>query len=142
MSAEPTAPTESGAVADPNVQRIKDYQAAMARGDREIAIAVFEPDVQYTVPGNNQLSGHFVGPDSVMDYFGKLMTLTNGSYKITEMRWLVNGEKVLLETVNHAEIAGRSLTWNEGLLFELCNGKKRRIELFQADQNAVDAFFG
>ena len=142
MSVEPVAPTESGAVFDPNVQRIKNYQAAMARGERETAVTVFEPEVQYIVPGDNRLSGHFVGPDGVMDYFGKLMALTGGTYRITEMRWLVNGEKVLLETSNYAEINGKSLTWNEGLLFEFHNGRKRRIELFQADQKAVDAFLG
>jgi uncharacterized protein len=135
-------PTMTGAVQHPLVQKILNYQLAMARGDIESGRTVFDPDVEYTVPGNNALSGTTRGPDLVMGYFGKLMQATAGTYEITKMNWLVSGTKVLLETVNHAKVNGKELTWDEAILFEFRNGLKWRIEMFQADQAGVDAFFG
>jgi ketosteroid isomerase-like protein len=138
-----TVPAESGALENQYVRAIRDYQAAMARGDTANAIKVFAPDVTYTVPGHNRLSRNYQGPEQVMGYFQRLMELTNGSYHITQMIWLVNdNEQVVLETVNVAEIANHTLTWNEAILFTFKNGKKQSITLFQADQQAVDAFFG
>lgn len=131
-----------GAVGHPLVRKIMDYQAAMARGELEAGRAVFQPDVVYVVPGVNALSGRYVGPDAVMGYFGRLMQVTQGSYRISEMTWLVCGEKVLLETMNHASIADRSLDWREAIAFEFRDGRKALIDLYQADQGAVDAFFG
>ena len=142
MNESPAVPTESGALSHPNVQRVRNYQAAMARGDRAAALTVFEPEVRYHVPGGNRLSGEYIGPDAVMGYFGKLMELTVGTYRISEMRWLASGENILLATRNEAQIGEKSLTWDEAILFEFHDGKKRRIELFQAEQAAVDAFFG
>ena len=137
-----TVPTESGALNNSNVQAIRNYQAAMARGDRESAIKVFASDVKYSVPGHNRLSGNYEGPDQVMGHFQRIMEATKGTYRITDMIWLVNDEdQVLLETVNVAEIADRSLTWNEAILFTFKDGKKQNIALFQADQQVVDAFF-
>jgi len=133
---------ETGAINHPHVQWIKAYQGAMASGDVAAGTTYFAPDVTYSVPGNNLLSGEFHGPEQVMEYFGKLMQLTGGTYRITHMQWLVNGDQVLLATVNQATIGNRSLTWDEGILFEFKNGKKQRIVLFQADQDAVDAFYG
>lgn len=135
-------PKMTGAVQHPLVQKILNYQLAMARGDIQSGRAIFDPNVEYTVPGSNALSGTTRGPDLVMGYFGKLMQATAGTYEITEMNWLVSGTKVLLETVNHATVNEKSLTWDEAILFEFRDGLKWKIEMFQADQAAVDALFG
>ena len=138
-----SATLETGALEHPNVQRIRAYQAAMARGDYEAGATVFDPDVTYTVPGHNVLSGSYKGPQQVMGYLGKLMELTRGTYGISEMHWLVNEkEQVILFIKNHANLNGRSFAWEETILFEFKNGKKYKLEHFQADQAGVDAFLG
>jgi uncharacterized protein len=134
-------PTMNGAVAHPLVQTIIDYQLAMARGDVAAGSQVFHEDVYYVVPGTNIFSGTYRGPNEVMGYFGRLMAATDGTYEITAMNWLVCGEKVILETHNVASRSGRKLQWNEAILFEFLDGRKSKIEMFQADQAAVDQFF-
>jgi ketosteroid isomerase-like protein len=131
----------TGALQHPLVQKIIAYQIGMASGDPD-ASSVFAPDVVYVVPGANALSGVHHGPDAVMGYFGQLMRRSGGTYRIDAMHWLVCGDKVLLETRNAATVEGRSLTWDEALLFEFRDGRKQRIEMFQADQVAVDVLFG
>ena len=134
-------PEMTGAITHPLVQAIMAYQQAMATGDFASGRAIFRDDVSYVVPGANLFSGTYRGPDDVMGYFGRLMEATGGSYAITAMQWLVCGDKVLLETRNSATRAGNALDWDEAILFEFVDGKKARIEMFQADQAAVDAFF-
>ena len=136
-----TTPTMTGAVQHPLVQKIIAYQQGMATGAPDAA-AVFAPDVIYVVPGANALSGTHQGPAAVMGYFGELMQRSAGSYRIDAMHWLVCGDKVILETRNAATVDGRSLVWDEALLFEFRDGRKQRIEMFQADQAAVDVLFG
>ena len=134
--------TQKGALEHPNVVRIQNYQASVARGDLDAARTVFEPDVAYVVPGDNALSGRYVGPDAVMGYFARLGEVSGGTYRIVEMNWLVCGDRVCLETRNEATVKGRSLAWDEAIVFEMPDGRKRRIDLYQADQAAVDALFG
>jgi uncharacterized protein len=134
-------PIMKGALDHELVQKIINYQLAMAKGEIESAKTVFHEDVVYIVPGSNIFSGTYKGPDDVMGYFGRLMEATNGSYAITEMNWLVCANKVILETVNVASRHGKSLQWDEALMFEFTDGKKSRIEMFQANQNKLDAFF-
>lgn len=134
-------PIITGATAHPLVQAIMAYQQAMATGDIAGGRSIFRDDVVYVVPGENLFSGTYHGPDEVMGYFGRLMAATAGTYAITAMHWLICGDKVLLETKNTASRGDRSLAWDEAILFEFVDGKKARIEMFQADQAAVDMFF-
>lgn len=134
---------ETGALEHPNVKLVRNYQSSMAKGDYLNGITVFDPEVTYTVPGNNVLSGVYKGPEQVMGYFGKLMELTQGSYGISEMHWLVNDkDQVVLFIKNFANLRSRSYKWEEIILFQFKNGKKYNIEHFQADQHGVDDFFG
>jgi uncharacterized protein len=131
-----------GATNHPLVQRIMSYQAAMAQQDFAEGAKIFAPDVVYVVPGNNPLSGRYDGPEAVMGYFGRLMEVTRGTYAISDMLWLTCNDRVTLSTVNTATIGDKTLTWDEAIVFEFVNGLKQRIDLYQADQSAVDAFFG
>lgn len=134
---------ETGALTHPLVQAVRNYQAAMARGDYATGVTVFDPAVTYTVPGHNLLSGIYKGPEEVMGYLGKLMELTQGTYGISEMHWLVNDkDQVILFIKNHADRNSRSFVWEETILFEFRNGKKHNLEHFQADQAGVDSFLG
>ncbi len=137
-----SAPPMSGALTHPLVQRIPTYQHDMATGQLAAAREVFQPDVRYRVAGQNVLSGDYVGPDAVMGYFGRLMTLTGGTYAITHMQWFAGDDRVALETANRATIGAQSLEWAELITFEFRDGRKARIDLLQANQSAVDAFFG
>lgn len=77
-----------------------------------------------------------------MGYFGRLMQLTQGSYAISDMLWLACGDQITLVTQNQASIGARALAWEEAIVFTFESGRKKRIDLFQAEQAAVDAFFG
>jgi uncharacterized protein len=131
----------AGALEDEKVKAVQTYQAAMARQDFAGGSTIFLPNVEYIVPGKNPLAGRYSGPEQVMGYFGRLMQETNGSYAISHMIWLASQTRVGLVTRNHASRNGSRLAWDEVIVFEFENGKKRRIDLFSGDQYAVDDFF-
>jgi ketosteroid isomerase-like protein len=130
-----------GAVDHPLVQKIIAYQGAMARQDFAEGTRIFASDVLYVVPGSNPLSGKYEGPEAVMGYFGRLMQITDGSYEISDMLWLTCEDRVTLVTRNHATIAGHKFAWDEAIVFEFIDGVKKRVDLYQAEQVAVDHFF-
>lgn len=137
----PIPPTH--ATNHPLEKAIQAYQAAVAQGGFDNACTIFEPDVTNVVPGHNQTSATLKGPDAVMDYFGTLMRIANGTYAITDMKWLVQElNKVALVTQNYADINGKTHAWGEVTRFEMRNGRKHHIEMYQEDQAALDAFYG
>jgi uncharacterized protein len=135
-------PAMTGAIDDPKVQAIMAYQMNVAAGNIDAARTVFHPDVVYVVPGKSQLAGTYKGPDAVMGYFGQLMTLTQGSYDISAMHWMVSDDHVSLFTTNYATKDGKALTWTETIIFAFKDGRKTRIDLLSGDQYGVDALFG
>ena len=135
-------PAMTGAVDDAKVQAIMAYQMNVATGNIDAARTIFDPDVVYVVPGKSQLAGTYTGPDAVMGYFGRLMALTEGTYEISAMHWMVSDDHVSLFTTNHATKDGNALTWTETIVFAFENGRKKRIDLLSGDQYGVDAFFG
>jgi uncharacterized protein len=135
-------PAMTGAIDDPKVQAIMAYQMNVAAGNTDAARTVFHPDVVYVVPGKSRLAGTYKGPDAVMGYFGQLMTLTQGTYDISAMHWMVSDDHVSLFTTNHAIKDGKALTWTETIIFAFKDGRKTRIDLLSGDQYGVDALFG
>lgn len=131
-------PQMSGDLDDPRVRAVLSYQRQVGVGDLDSARAIFWPDVTYTVPGHSQLAGTYRGPDEVMGYFGKLSALTGGTYAISRMHWTTSPDRVGLLTRNHATRNGKSLAWDELIVFTFIDGRKKSIAHFSGDQYGVD----
>lgn len=140
--APPAGPPEmSGDLDDARVRAVLSYQRQVAAGDLEHARAIFWPDVTYTVPGRSRLSRTYRGPDEVMGYLGTLFALTDNTYAISRMHWLTSDDRVGLLTRNHASRGGRSLSWDELIVFTFVEGRKKSITHFSGDQYGVDELF-
>ncbi len=135
------SPQMSGDLDDDRVRSVLSYQRQVAAGDLASARTIFWPEVTYEVPGRNQLAGTYQGPDQVMGYFGRLFELTDNTYAISRMHWLTSGDRVGLLTRNHATRGGRTLAWDELIVFTFVEGRKRSIAHFSGDQYGVDALF-
>lgn len=111
----------------------------MARGEIDNARGVFTPNVAYRVADNHRLSDTFRGPDAVIGYFGRLIEMTDGSYRTSAMDWLIGDESIGLVTRNHARRNGIAPAWDEIIRFTFVDGRKSQIELFSGDPYGVDA---
>src|SRR4051794_28647756 len=60
----------------------KGYEAFGA-GDIQTVMDLFTDDIAWHIPGKNPLAGDYHGKDQVMGFFGKLMEMTGGTFRLT-----------------------------------------------------------
>lgn len=128
----------------PNVQKVLDYLEVAAKKDFAKAASFYTADVEYIVAGRNRFSGAFRGTDALMGYFGKMMQLSNGTYKVIGFKdWLVSEDKALAIAEEEVTINGNYFKWIRLLLFEFTEDKKiKKVSFFDQDQYAFDDFLG
>ena len=93
----------------PNVTLIRDGYAAFAKGDLAALSDLFAEDLVWHVPGQSQLAGDYRGQEAVFAYFGKLMEVTEGSFRIDVHAVLADDDHgVALTVLRPAGAAGAS----------------------------------
>jgi hypothetical protein len=70
----------------PHVTLIRGAYAAFAKGDLDALDDVFAEDIRWHEPGRNQLSGTYDGRTAVYELFGRLMEVTEGSFRSSSVR--------------------------------------------------------
>jgi uncharacterized protein len=82
-------------VASQNVEIAKKGYDAYAAGDVETALADFDDNVEWSIPGNSTISGTYRGKDKFMELLGKL---AEKSFTTTPERFLSDGDDVVVIT--------------------------------------------
>jgi uncharacterized protein len=107
----------------PNVARIKDGYAALAKGDFAALNDLFAGDLLWPEPGRNQLAGDCRGRAAVYGYFGQLMEVTEGSFHLDLQAVFADDERGVALVVSTASRGGRSVKANDAHIFHLRDGK-------------------
>lgn len=124
----------------PNIALVRDYLSAAASGDIARATSFFAPDFVYVVQGNNPFAGVTTGPAAALEYFGALMGVSRGSYRIgSEVDWLVSDRRTLLIAEESITIGEMAHDWTRFILFLIEDGRFKEVRLFEDDQAAFDA---
>ena len=127
-----------------NIDNTRKAYQAFGEGDLTTLAALIAPDCIWHVGGRSQLAGDYVGHDQILGYFGKLMELTDGTFKVSldDVAEFSSGMVVCLVTTS----GSRNGETIEGRLMELgrANDKGQVVECwwFSEDQYAGDEFFG
>jgi uncharacterized protein len=125
-----------------NVQRAQRAYEAFGKGDMATVSELMADDVVWHVGGNNPLSGEYKGKDAVFGFFGKLMQVTGGSFKLEVHDILANDE--------HSVTLVRATAEKDGKKFDAravhithpdSEGRVKEFWSFEEDQAAGDAFF-
>ncbi|MCW2575954.1 MAG: uncharacterized protein JWR28_833 [Modestobacter sp.] len=66
----------------PHVTLLRGAYEAFGKGDLAALDDVFAEDIRWHEPGRNQLSGTYEGRTAVYEMFGRLMEITEGSFRI------------------------------------------------------------
>jgi ketosteroid isomerase-like protein len=119
------------------------YAAAWERGDPEAAWAFYAPDVVMRLPGRGTLAGEHVGREAVIGAIKALLDRTSDtSAQVEVLDRLVSADRVgmlLREVVVRGE---QRLELRRVNLYRVADGLITDIDIFEADQYDVDAFFG
>jgi ketosteroid isomerase-like protein len=118
-------------MSDPKIALVQKYLEAARQQDIPTMLASFTSDLVYRVPGSSPLAGETHGQSAALDYFGKMMKLTNGSYAITGIvDWLVSDDRVALIATETASRNGKTTDWTRVVLFKFNAGLISEVTIF------------
>lgn len=129
-------------MAHPNEDLLRRGYAAFGSGDMETVFALFADDMTWHVSGSNQLTGDYQGQQAIMGFFGRLMEVTGGTFRLDVHDVLANDTHGVALVTAHGQRDGRTLGMNEVNVWHLADGKATEFWVMAEDSAEVDRFFG
>jgi ketosteroid isomerase-like protein len=113
--------------------------AFYAGGDAAPLRALLDPDVVWTVPGDNAIAGRYEGVEATLAYMARRRDLADGTFAMTPGELLVGeGDHVASLTDGTATIAGVEHAWSTLGLYRVRDGRILACTLLALDQAAFD----
>ena len=105
-----------------NVQIVKDFFAAMGRGDVQALLALSAEGIEWIIPGEWPLAGAHRGHAGVADLFQK-------AFEMVEFSFLAQGDRVLVIGFATGRIKATNRTFEDHWVFAITvrNGKLTNI---------------
>ncbi|MEO8638528.1 MAG: nuclear transport factor 2 family protein [Chloroflexota bacterium] len=125
----------------PNVELLRAHLDAMAQGDIPKAMSFYSDDVVFHYPGRNPLSGNHRGKDQVLALMGRVMQLTDGSFRPDVHDILASDDHVAALITVHATRDGTPASWQSVDLYHVRDGKISEHWVHEVDQELVDRFW-
>jgi uncharacterized protein len=125
-----------------NIQRLQRGYEAFGTGDMETVSDLLADDVVWHVGGSSAISGDYKGKDAVFGFFGKLMQLTEGTFKIEVHDILANDEHSVTLVRETAEKGGKKFDSKAVHITHIdSDGRTKEFWGFEENQAAADDFF-
>ena len=128
-------------MAHPNEELIRGGYEAFAKGDLETALARFDENITWHVPGRSAVAGDYQGHQEVMAFFGKLIELSGGTFRLELHDVLASDDHVVALVVVSGERNGTSTTLNAAHVWHVADGKATEFWALSTDPYASDAFW-
>jgi ketosteroid isomerase-like protein len=126
-----------------NVQVARRGYEAFSKGDMATVNELMADDVVWHVGGNSSLSGDYKGKDAVFGFFGKLMELTDGTFKLEVHDILANDEHSVILVRETAKKGGKTLDSKAVHVTHTDSGARvKEFWAFEENQAALDEFLG
>ena len=114
---------------DKNVQTVKDFFAAIGRGDREALLALVAEDIEWIIPGKDwPLAGTHRGHAGLADVLRKASEEVEMTYP-EPPEFVAQGDRVLVVGVATGKIKATNKTFEDHWVFAITvrNGKVTKI---------------
>jgi len=129
-------------MAHPNVDLLNKGYDAFEKADLETIQNLFTDDVVFHVTGRSRLSGDKEGKDAVLGFFGELIQLSEGTFKIERHAVLADDEHGVVLSTASAEAGGKSFSVQNVDVYHFADGRVSACWSIPADQYAEDEFWG
>ena len=126
----------------PNVKLISRGYDAFAAGDLERFGELFDPAVVWHEPGRSALGGDYQGREGVLELFGKLHTLSEGTFKFGLVDILATADRAVALHELTAQRGDRVLDMASAVEFEIHRGKITEVTVYHDDTHHFDEFWG
>jgi uncharacterized protein len=111
-----------------NVQTVKDFFAAMGRGDKQALLALSAEDIEWIIPGKDwPLAGTHRGHAGLEDFLQNASETVETSTEPSE--YVAQGDRVLVVGVAKGKIKATNKTFDDDWIFAITvrNGKVANI---------------
>ena len=125
----------------PNAELLRAHLDAMAQGDIPTAMSFYSDDVVFHYPGRNPLSGDHRGKDQVLALMGRVMQMTDGTFRPDVHDILASDDHVAALVTVHASRGGTPAEWQSVDLYHVRDGKISEHWVHEVDQDLVDRFW-
>jgi len=126
----------------PNITRVRAGYDAFSKGDFAALDALFAADIRWHEPGRNQLAGDYEGRAAVYGMFGRLMEITENSFRIDLRSVLADDDTAVAVVEMSARRGNTSFEVLNAHVFRFAGEQVAEFWETSGDQHAVDAVFG
>jgi len=128
-------------MAHPNEELLRKGYAAFDSYDLDTIRALFADDIVWHVGGRSQLAGTLKGKDEVFGWFAKLLTLSDGTYKINVHDIIANDKHAVVLSNDTAQRGDKHLDLEAVSVYHIENNHVKEAWFFNSDVYADDEFF-
>ena len=128
-------------MAHPNEELLRKGYAAFDTYDLDTIRALFADDIVWHVGGRSQLAGTLKGKDEVFGWFAKLLTLSEGTFKINVHDIIANDNHAVVLSNDTAQRGDKHLDVQAVAIFHIENNQVKEAWFFNSDVYAYDEFF-
>jgi uncharacterized protein len=123
----------------PNVAIIQKMWQCFATNDNAGLRELFSPDVSYRMPGHHPIAGTKQGIPELFAFFNEL---TKSNIKVDVLQIGALGDNMVVE-VHHGNgtTKGVTLDVTNCNVYQIENGKIKKVDCYNGDQHAIDNFF-
>ena len=125
----------------PHASLMREASAAFSRGDIDTLKQMIDEDVIWHVPGRSVVSGTYRGHEGLFGYFGRLMELSGGSFKVELHDVVASDEHVVNLDRLSGTREGKTLDIDLALVVHVRGGKIAEAWDLFSDQYAWDEFW-
>jgi ketosteroid isomerase-like protein len=125
----------------PNAQLLRKGYEAFGKGDLETVNELFADEIVWHEGGRNPLSGDYVGKDQVFGLLGRLLELTEGTFKAEIHDVVANDEHGIALATISASRKGQSFSGTNVDVWHLRDG--RAVEFWDnpTDRYGIDDLY-
>lgn len=131
----------SGRAMNDNETMLRKGYAAFAAGDIPGVLALFDPQIRWTVGGHSSLSGVYTGHEEVVGFFTKIFELTSGTFALDVKRMIVDDNGVVAIVSGSGQRDGKSYSWENAHVWEVKDGKVSTFAEYAHDNRPQDELF-
>jgi len=126
-----------------NIARARQGYAAFAAGDMTTLAEILSPDVEWFVGGENVLTGAYRGRDATFGFFGRLLSITEGTFTVS-LRTLAEPEPGLVLALVRLRGQAGTVTYDEAAVqqVEVHNGLVTSCRTYTENSLRFDALVG
>jgi uncharacterized protein len=125
----------------PNTMLMKRAYEAFDTGDLDALRELIAEDAVWHQPGDNAISGDYVGRDAIFDYFGKLLEHSDGTFKAEVVDIIADDERVVAIQHSMARRNGDVYDTRDVLVSEVVDGKFTETQVYESEPRLEDQFW-